>query len=118
MPDEKDDVKVLSKEEGSQTSIDNSKEADELLEIKIKDQESKITQRPIIAKWIFVIVIIQNIAVFSALFVVIFLNQLDKYDLAMTGLIGGTLGESFFLVKFIVQFTFSDINGISKLDKK
>lgn len=79
-----------------------------------KDLDNKIRLRPQLLWLLFGLVFIQNVAVFTIWIYLATQNKLKDLELLMQTLATATLGESYFLIKFSVEFIFSSNNSIPK----
>lgn len=83
----------------------------------IDDHKQKIKARPYIAWGVGILLVLQNVAVFGIVYTALCNNTLKDLQLIFSALIGGSLTQSYFLLRLITEKVFGDIdyhNGIKK----
>lgn len=81
-----------------------------LRDIEVRDKRQQIRLRPWFAIGVFVLLAIQNIAIWFILVWALHSNQLDDLQLIFSALIGGTLTQSYFILRLITKKVFGDIH--------
>jgi hypothetical protein len=83
----------------------------------IDDHKQKLKARPFIAWGVGILLLFQNVAVFTIVYVALCNNTLQDLQLIFSALIAGSLTQSYFLLRLITEKVFGDIdyhNGDSK----
>lgn len=83
----------------------------------IDDHKQKIKARPYIAWGVGILLVLQNVAVFGVVYIALCNNTLKDLQLIFSALIGGSLTQSYFLLRLITEKVFGDIdyhNGIKE----
>lgn len=83
----------------------------------IDDHKQKLKARPFIAWGVGVLLLLQNVAVFTIVYVALCDGSLKDLQLIFSTLIAGSLTQSYFLLRLITEKVFGDIdyhNGDSK----
>lgn len=75
----------------------------------VSDRKQQIFLRPWFAFGVFILLATQNIGIWFIVIWAMQRNELDKLQFIFSALIGGTLTQSYFILKFITNKVFSDI---------
>lgn len=84
--------------------------SEEFTELQLEDYTWKVRSRKNYG-WVLVgLLIAQNLAVFTLVFIALRANRLEESQLIFSVLVGSTLLETAYMVKVIVEWLFKDIN--------
>ena len=104
------DAKPLALNQWQKAAAQEFKQdADALSQLKIEDITNRLKDRKIIRNFLFALLVIQNLFVFSIFAVGMWYNKIAGLDAVFSTLVGGTLLETTSLIYIIVKWLFSEI---------
>jgi len=89
--------------------------------VEVRDKNQQITLRPFFAIGVFLLLMLQNLGIWFIVVWALNKGQLHQLELIFSTLIGGSLVQSYYILRFITEKVFSDIdygNGQGAEDKK
>ena len=101
-------VRPTSEQVVEYSQLREKQENDYLIDIKRKDWENRIQTRRWIASWILLILAGELFAVFSLVIGAMVLGMLKDLELVLSVITTATIGQSYYIVKFIIEFVFSE----------
>jgi len=78
--------------------------------VEVRDKNQQITLRPWFAAGVFLLLMVQNIGVWFIVVWALNKGQLENLELIFSTLISGSLVQSYFILRFITEKVFSDID--------
>ena len=78
--------------------------------IVLKDHDWRVRARSVYGDAFMVLLFVQNAIVFGIIVLAFFMGELKDLSLILGIVLTGTLGETYFVIRVIVQWIFSNIN--------
>ena len=83
-------------------------------ELELKDNSWRVEARESFGQFFFILLVVQNIAVFALVWYCVKHRTIENLQPILGIIITGTLTETYFIIRIIVEWVFKDINYTKK----